>query len=105
MLVPGVSGHIVAMGGGGFLMEPDNPLLDHFVLSLAPRQPARLCFLPTARAIVAEQDVIYAFSRGRACPGGELAGVRIGVLAEACLRQGGRAGAADDVSGIRGGRG
>lgn len=36
------------MGGGGFSMEPDNPLLDDYVLSLAPRSPARVCFLPTA---------------------------------------------------------
>src|SRR4051812_23224185 len=43
-----VAGQIVAMGGGGFLMEPTNPLLDDFVLSLARRQPARVCFLPTA---------------------------------------------------------
>ena len=41
-------GHIVAMGGGGFSMEPDNPLLDDFVLSLSHRQPARVCFIPTA---------------------------------------------------------
>lgn len=41
-------GHIVAMGGGSFSMEPDNPLLDEFVLSLARRRPARVCFLPTA---------------------------------------------------------
>jgi peptidase E len=41
-------GQIVAMGGGGFSMEPENPLLDDFVLSLAGRQPARVCFLPTA---------------------------------------------------------
>jgi dipeptidase E len=41
-------GQIVAMGGGGFSMEPDNPLLDDFVLSLARSKPARLCFLPTA---------------------------------------------------------
>jgi hypothetical protein len=33
-------GHIVAMGGGGFSMEPDNPLLDDFVLGLSNRQPA-----------------------------------------------------------------
>lgn len=44
------AGHIVAMGGGGFSMEPDNPLLDEFVLSLSRRQPARVCFLPTASA-------------------------------------------------------
>ncbi len=45
---------IFAMGGGGFTMEPANPLLDDFVLSLAParasaitREP-RILFLPTA---------------------------------------------------------
>lgn len=41
-------GHIVALGGGGFLMEPDNPLLDDYVLGLARRHPARVCFVPTA---------------------------------------------------------
>jgi peptidase E len=39
---------LVAMGGGGFSMEPDNPLLDRFVLSLARSSAARVCFLPTA---------------------------------------------------------
>lgn len=43
-----VAGHIVAMGGGGFSMEPNNPLLDDFVLALSRRQPARMCFVPTA---------------------------------------------------------
>jgi len=43
-----MAGHIVAMGGGGFLMEPENPLLDDFVLSLARNEPARVCYLPTA---------------------------------------------------------
>jgi dipeptidase E len=42
--------HLVAMGGGGFLMEPENPLLDDFVLGLARRQAARVCFIPTAAA-------------------------------------------------------
>jgi dipeptidase E len=36
------------MGGGGFSMEPDNPLLDRFVLSLARSSPPRVCFVPTA---------------------------------------------------------
>lgn len=42
-------GTVFAMGGGGFSMEPENPLLDDFLLSLAPagRTP-RVCFLPTA---------------------------------------------------------
>lgn len=43
-----ITGQIVAMGGGGFAAEPGNPLLDDFILSLARRQPARVCFLPTA---------------------------------------------------------
>jgi dipeptidase E len=44
------TGHILAMGGGGFSMEAENPLLDDFLLSLARRQPARVCFVPTASA-------------------------------------------------------
>ena len=40
----------MAMGGGGFAMEPDNPLLDSFILSLSVRQPAKVCFVPTASA-------------------------------------------------------
>ena len=40
------------MGGGGFSMEPDNPLLDDHVLDLARaargRDRPRVCFLPTA---------------------------------------------------------
>lgn len=36
------------MGGGGFSMEPDNPLLDdHLLAATGARQP-RVCFLPTA---------------------------------------------------------
>jgi peptidase E len=31
-------------------MEPDNPLLDDFVLSLARRKAPRVCFIPTASA-------------------------------------------------------
>jgi dipeptidase E len=36
------------MGGGGFSMEPENPLLDEFVLSLARSARPRVCFVPTA---------------------------------------------------------
>jgi dipeptidase E len=39
---------IIAMGGGGFTMEPGNPLLDEYVLSQAPQKNPYLCFLPTA---------------------------------------------------------
>src|SRR5580692_7183372 len=41
--------HIVAMGGGGFSMEPRNPKLDNFVLSLVRRKRRpRVCFVGTA---------------------------------------------------------
>jgi dipeptidase E len=39
---------ILAMGGGGFTMEPDNPLLDDYLLSLTPASRPRILFLPTA---------------------------------------------------------
>ena len=39
---------IIALGGGGFSMEPNNPLLDRYVLAQARRDPPRVCFVPTA---------------------------------------------------------
>ena len=45
---------IVALGGGGFSMEPENPLLDRFVLSLAGTARPRICFVPTASGDSAE---------------------------------------------------
>lgn len=43
-----VEKHIVAMGGGGFSMEPDNPLLDRYVLGLTQKARPRVCFVGTA---------------------------------------------------------
>ncbi|WP_047986424.1 Type 1 glutamine amidotransferase-like domain-containing protein [Ornithinibacillus californiensis] len=39
---------IIALGGGGFSMEPDNPLLDNYILNQAKKAKPRICFLPTA---------------------------------------------------------
>src|SRR4051794_32348915 len=39
---------IVAYGGGGFSMEPGNPLLDDYVLGLCRRKKPRVCFFPSA---------------------------------------------------------
>lgn len=39
---------ILAMGGGGFTMEPDNPALDDYALSLTRAREPRVLFLPTA---------------------------------------------------------
>jgi dipeptidase E len=88
---------IVAMGGGGFSMEPDNPLLDDFVLSLARRTPARICFVATASgdapAYVA--DFYRAFA-GRGCVASDIglfertiADLRAHVLAQDVVYVGG----------------
>ena len=45
---PITKGQIVALGGGGFAMEPDNPLLDDYVLSLCAQPRPRVCLIPTA---------------------------------------------------------
>ena len=39
---------ILTMGGGGFLMEPDNVLLDQFFFSLAGKESPKVCLVPTA---------------------------------------------------------
>jgi peptidase E len=44
----GRSPTILAMGGGGFTMEPGNPALDDYVRTLAPAREPRICLLPTA---------------------------------------------------------
>lgn len=40
--------HIIAMGGGGFSMEPDNLLLDRYVLAQTGKECPKVCFVPTA---------------------------------------------------------
>jgi peptidase E len=65
--------HIVAMGGGGFSMEPDDPRMDDFVLSLARRQPAHICFVPTASGDAATYVAkFYRAFGGRACAATDL---------------------------------
>jgi dipeptidase E len=59
---------IFAMGGGGFTMEPSNPLLDDFVLSLAARREPRILFLPTASGdATAQINAFRARFADRAC--------------------------------------
>jgi dipeptidase E len=59
---------IFAMGGGGFTMEPTNPLLDDFVLSLAATARPRILFLPTASGdTTAQINAFHARFGGRVC--------------------------------------
>ncbi len=64
---------IVAMGGGGFQMEPDNPLLDDHVLALARersgRETPRICLIPTATGD--DGELIADFERRFAPPRAE----------------------------------
>lgn len=39
---------IIAMGGGGFSMEPENPALDRYVLGQSGKENPVVCFVPTA---------------------------------------------------------
>jgi len=39
---------IIAMGGGGFSMEPDNLALDQYILDQANQPRPKVCFVPTA---------------------------------------------------------
>jgi len=39
---------IVALGGGMFSMEPDNGLLDKYILDLVPKERPKICFMGTA---------------------------------------------------------
>ncbi|MBM7646003.1 peptidase E [Scopulibacillus daqui] len=39
---------IIALGGGGFSMEPNNPLLDLYILKQAKKKKPQICFVPTA---------------------------------------------------------
>jgi dipeptidase E len=93
--MPEHPGQIVAMGGGGFSMEPENPLLDDYVLSLARqhrRGVPRVCFVPTASgdsdsyiakfraafpAARARAEVLTLFERGKRTPEQIIAGQHV----------------------------
>ncbi len=56
------------MGGGGFSMEPENPLLDDYVLAQSRRKKPRICFLGCASGDAqAYVDKFYAAFRPRVC--------------------------------------
>jgi peptidase E len=68
LVVPLEERTIFAMGGGGFTMEPANPLLDDFVLSLPRAKEPRILFLPTASGDTTPQiNAFRARFTGRTC--------------------------------------
>lgn len=39
---------VIALGGGGFSMEPENPLLDRYILQQCKKENPKICFIGTA---------------------------------------------------------
>jgi len=39
---------VLALGGGGFSMEPENPLLDRYILKQSAKKKPKICFIGTA---------------------------------------------------------
>lgn len=72
---------ILAMGGGGFTMEPANPLLDDYVLTLTKAREPRILFLPTASGDTTTQiNAFHARFGGRACVPTHVSLFRLGDL-------------------------
>jgi dipeptidase E len=65
-----VKQQIIAMGGGGFSMEPNNSLLDEYVLQHARQRNPRVCFVPTASGDSADYTIAFydAFKKFRCRP-------------------------------------
>jgi dipeptidase E len=58
--------HIIALGGGGFSMEPRNRRLDDFILGLTGKKRPRVCFIATASGD--SVDYIARFDRAFRAP-------------------------------------
>ncbi|MBW9235123.1 Type 1 glutamine amidotransferase-like domain-containing protein, partial [Leptospira santarosai] len=39
---------VIALGGGGFSMEPENPLLDRYILEQCTKENPKISFIGTA---------------------------------------------------------
>src|SRR5712692_7684400 len=50
---------IIAIGGGGFSMEPNNPLLDLYFLQQTRKANPKICFVPTASGD--SEDYLFRF--------------------------------------------
>jgi peptidase E len=83
---------ILAMGGGGFTMEPANPLLDDYLLTLTGAAEPKVLFLPTASGDTnAQINAFYARYGGRRCVPKHVSLFRLdeldGALEDAVLEQ------------------
>lgn len=76
------------MGGGGFTMEPENPALDEFILTLSPKREPRILLLPTASGDSEAQEVRFrATFADRPCVPTTLSLFRLGAHGPIDLRE------------------
>lgn len=65
---------IIAMGGGGFLMEPENPLLDRYILQQSEKERPKICYIGTASGDAQSMiDNFYSFFNEENCEPSHLA--------------------------------
>ncbi|MCX2718019.1 peptidase E [Lentiprolixibacter aurantiacus] len=65
---------IIALGGGGFSDEPENPLLDDYILKQSPKTNPKICFIGTASGdSEAYIQNFYKFFKSKACTPSNLA--------------------------------
>lgn len=70
----GATKRIVAIGGGGFLMEDGRSPIDDYILTLAAKPCPRICFIPTPSGDSEEHlDKFYAAFSPRDCRPSHLA--------------------------------
>lgn len=59
---------IIALGGGGFSMEPENPLLDRYILKQSTKKKPEICFIGTASGDAESYiERFYAFFQKENC--------------------------------------
>ncbi|WP_409253985.1 Type 1 glutamine amidotransferase-like domain-containing protein [Bacillus sp. SCS-153A] len=59
---------IIALGGGGFSMEPENELLDTYILKQSPARTPKICFIATASGDAESYiDRFYQFFKNKEC--------------------------------------
>ena len=52
-------GEIIAIGGGGFGRNPNNPIIEKYIVDQSEKEKPNVCFIPTASAEDKQYTVNY----------------------------------------------
>src|SRR4051812_3619036 len=58
-----MTGQIIAMGGGGFSMEPDNPAMDRYILAQSGKTKPKVLFLSPCSSTLYGYKFFDAFTK------------------------------------------